>query len=93
MTPEIKKLIIANGAIVCPECNGEGEIDYFCGHETTQYCHWCAGRGIVKSLKRQTQKKDCVICGGKGCAGGCGWKGYREWESFELFPNANDQAQ
>jgi len=85
MTPEIKKLIESTGAVICPKCDGEGDLNSFCGHETTENCYWCAGRGVVKSLKKQTHKKDCVICGGKGCAGGCEWRGYHEWETFELF--------
>lgn len=77
MTAAIKKLIESNKLLICPNCEGEGE---FC----RSICRWCEGQGIVKSLDRQTHKKNCVICGGKGCAGGCEWKGYREWESYEL---------
>jgi hypothetical protein len=85
MTPEIKDLIKHTGNLVCPYCDGGGEVGTFCGHESTETCRMCAGKGIVKSMDKQTHRKDCVICSGKGCAGGCDWRGYQEWDSYELF--------
>jgi len=82
-----------NGAIVCPSCDGEGEVGSFCGHETIESCFWCAGKGMVKSLNRQIHRKNCVICGGEGCAGGCDWKGFREWESYELWNSPANAEQ
>ena len=32
MTPEIKKVIESTGAVICPKCDGEGEVGTFCGH-------------------------------------------------------------
>lgn len=86
MTSAIKKLILSQGLLICPACNGEGEFDYFCGHETTTDCYMCAGNGVVRSLKKQKHRKTCTICNGResGC-GGCKNKGFHEWESYELI--------
>lgn len=86
MTNAIKKLINANGLLICPSCNGDGENDSFCGHYTTEDCYMCKGNGIIKSLNKQKHKKPCAICDGReGGCGGCGNKGFYEWESFELI--------
>lgn len=85
MTRAIKELLESKGIIICPKCDGEGDFSSFCGHETTESCRWCAGKGIVKSLKIQINRKGCIICRGKGCLGGCEWRGYQEWESYELL--------
>lgn len=86
MTPEIKKAIESQGFLICPTCNGEGEYDTFCGHYTTETCSSCRGKGMVRSLKKQKQKKTCVICNGReGGCGGCDYKGFYEWETFELL--------
>lgn len=74
--------------LICPSCEGEGEIGYFCGHETTSHCYDCQGRGIIRSLKKQKHKKDCMICNGrKGGCGGCNFNanGWQEWESYEVL--------
>jgi len=88
MTNAIKKLILSKGFLICPSCNGEGEIGYFCGHESTTNCYYCAGNGIIRSLKKEKQSKKCGIC--EGSDGGCGGcnsnpKGLIEWESYELI--------
>lgn len=85
MTIAIRNLIETCGLLVCPYCEGEGDIQTFCGHESTETCRMCAGRGIIKSLKKQKHKKTCSICGGKGGKGCCDNKGFREWESFEIY--------
>lgn len=84
MTNSIKKIIKAKGLLICPSCNGEGEVGYFCGHETTTNCYMCNGNGVIKSLKKQKHKKTCSICNGRGGLGCCKNKGYHEWESYEL---------
>ena len=84
MTDTIKSFIQSNGLLICPSCDGEGEIGYFCGHESYSTCYHCAGHGIIRSLNKVKQRKDCIICQGKGCLGGCNNRGYQEWESYEL---------
>jgi len=50
MTKEIKELIEKKTKYtVCPSCDGEGEIDYFCGHESWTYCQKCEGTGLILS--------------------------------------------
>lgn len=73
------------GLLLCPECLGEGEVNYFCGHETTTTCHSCAGHGVVKSLNKQTHKKVCIVCQGKKGPGCCNNRGFHAWESYELI--------
>lgn len=34
---------------VCPDCGGEGEITTFCGHDVTEYCRKCKGKGYLKT--------------------------------------------
>jgi hypothetical protein len=88
MTSAIKNLIASSGLLVCPSCNGEGEIGYFCGHESSTNCYLCDGNGIIRSLKKQKQSKKCDICEGEdGGCGGCNSnpKGLIEWESYELL--------
>jgi len=88
MTNAIIKLIESTGALICPTCDGEGEVGYFCGHDSTTTCYNCEGNGVVKSLKKQKHKKKCSICNGRGAksgCGGCGDKGFHEWESYELL--------
>jgi len=87
MTSVIKDFIKSQNLLVCPVCDGEGEISYFCGHETTTNCYHCAGNGMIRSLKKQKQSKKCIICKGRdGGCGGCDFnlKGLIEWESYEL---------
>jgi len=88
MTSAIKKLILSKGFLICPSCDGEGEIGYFCGHESTTNCYYCAGNGIIRSLNKQKQNEKCTICKGRnGGCGGCNFnaKGLIEWESYELI--------
>lgn len=87
MTPAIKKVIKQSGLLICPSCDGDGEIGYFCGHETTRRCYMCEGNGVIRSLEKQKHNKKCDIC--KGRNGGCGGcnshpKGLIEWESYQL---------
>jgi DnaJ-class molecular chaperone len=84
MTATCKKIIESAGFFICPFCKGEGEIGYFCGHESSTNCYMCGGKGVIKSLKKQKNKKTCDICGGRGGLGCCDNKGFHEWESFEL---------
>ncbi len=83
MTETCKKIIESAGFLICPFCEGEGEIGYFCGHESSTNCSMCGGEGVVKSLKKQKNKKICDICSGRGGLGCCDNKGFYEWESFE----------
>jgi len=85
VTPTIKKIIKSNGLLICPSCDGEGEIGHFCGHETTEDCYMCDGQGVVRSLKKQKHRRICLICGGRGGLGCCDHKGFHEWESYKLF--------
>lgn len=85
MTSEIKDFIKSHGMLICPSCDGEGEVGYFCGHETTSMCYDCGGKGIIRSLNKQKHRKECVICKGQGGLGCCKNKGYHEWESYELY--------
>lgn len=88
MTREIKELIKSQGLLICPSCNGEGEFSSFCGHETTESCYDCGGKGIIRSLKKQKHQKDCIICQARiGGCGGCNFhpKGLIEWESYETI--------
>lgn len=85
MTNAIKQLIKSSGALVCPSCDGEGEVGYFCGHETTTTCYRCAGKGVIKSLNKQKHRKTCSICQGRGGKGCCENRGFQEWESYELL--------
>ena len=82
MTPEIRRIVKNAGYLICPSCDGEGEVGYFCGHETTTTCHWCGGKGAVRSLVKQKNREPCRICDGRGGLGCCGHKGYIEWESY-----------
>jgi DnaJ-class molecular chaperone len=85
MTTSIKNILLSRGFLICPSCDGEGEVDYFCGHESSSTCYDCAGHGVILSLKKVKQRKDCTICKGKGGLGCCNHKGYQEWESYELI--------
>lgn len=88
MTKEIRNFIESNGILICPSCEGEGEIGDFCGHESTRKCYFCAGKGIIRSLNTQKQSKKCgICCGREGGCGGCNHhpKGFIEWESYELL--------
>ncbi len=88
MTKTIKIIIEESGFLVCPACDGYGEVGYFCGHEKTTDCYMCNGHGVVRSLKKQRHAKKCNICNGsKGGCGGCNShpKGLIEWESYELY--------
>lgn len=85
MTSAIKSLIEAGGVLICPACDGDGEVGYFCGHDTFTDCHHCDGHGVIRSLNKQKHRKPCVICEGRKCLGGCDNRGYHEWESYELF--------
>lgn len=50
MTDEIKQLIESNTEYrVCERCDGNGEIDVFCGHESWEHCGKCDGTGIIKN--------------------------------------------
>ena len=33
---------------VCPNCEGDGEITTFCGHDVTEWCGICEGKGYIK---------------------------------------------
>lgn len=81
----IEKIVRASGFLFCPDCNGTGENDYFCGHTVTTDCMMCGGHGVIKSLKKQKHRKQCSICSGRGGLGCCDKKGYYEWESYELI--------
>lgn len=49
MTSEIKDLIESETDYkVCPTCDGEGEVSYFCGHYTETICSKCGGTGLIK---------------------------------------------
>ena len=85
MTETIKKLILSQGLLICPICKGDGEVGYFCGHETTVDCYHCDSRGIIRSLNKQKHTKQCIICKGGGGLGCCDNKGFQEWESYELY--------
>jgi hypothetical protein len=85
MTDAIGNILKENGLLICPSCRGEGEIGYFCGHETTTMCYMCAGNGVIRSTKKQKHRKPCSICAGRGGRGCCDNKGFHEWESYELF--------
>jgi hypothetical protein len=85
MTPTIKSIIESAGFLICPYCEGSGEVDDFCGHTITSNCLKCAGEGVVKSLNKQKHRKTCTICSGRGGLGCCNKKGFREWETFELI--------
>jgi len=84
MTDTIKQIVESAGYLICPTCEGEGEVGYFCGHETTVTCKDCDGHGAVRSLARQTHRRTCHICKGRGGPGCCKNRGYQEWESYEL---------
>jgi DnaJ-class molecular chaperone len=85
MNNAIRRIAEASGLLVCPSCNGEGEVDYFCGHESTETCHDCGGQGVIISLNKQKHKETCVICKGGGGPGCCNNRGFQEWESYELI--------
>ena len=36
---------------VCPDCTGDGEITTFCGHDVTEWCRTCDGKGYIKEEK------------------------------------------
>jgi len=82
MTSAIKRLIESTGAIICPRCNEEGEFGY--GY-STEHCYMCNSNGVVKSLKKVKHRKTCKICHGNGGKGCCEYRGYHEWETFELI--------
>jgi hypothetical protein len=88
MTPTIKSIVEKAGFLFCPSCEGSGEVTYFCGHDVTSDCAWCAGHGIIKSLNKQKHRKTCSICSGRGGLGCCDKRGFQEWESYELVNNA-----
>ena len=90
MTSAIQQIVKASGFLFCPNCNGSGEVTYFCGHNVDEDCVWCAGHGIIKSLKKQKHQKKCFICSGRGGIGCCDKKGFHEWESYELFNTINN---
>jgi len=55
MTNEIKELIESQTAYrICERCDGEGEIDAFCGHESWEYCEKCDGAGVIKDEPLQS---------------------------------------
>jgi len=85
MTETIKRIIESIELRICPSCHGEGEIGYFCGHESTTNCYMCDGKGVIKSLKKQKHRRTCSICDGRGGLGCCNKKGFHEWESYELL--------
>lgn len=91
MTEKIKEFIKSHGALVCPSCEGEGELLFFGGRHniySLTECIDCAGNGLVASLKKQKQSKKCNICNGRdGGCGGCNShpKGLIEWETYELL--------
>jgi len=87
MTDTIIQIIKNAGLIVCPGCDGSGEIDTFCGHYSLEVCYMCDGHGVIKSLKKQKHRKTCFICNGNGGIGCCNDKGFHEWESYELYDN------
>lgn len=92
MTDAIKSVIEKAGLLICPFCEGEGEVGYFCGHETTTECRMCGGNGIIRSTKKQKHSKKRNICNGnKGGCGGCNFhpKGLIVWTSYELFIDSN----
>jgi DnaJ-class molecular chaperone len=33
---------------VCPYCGGNGEIVTLCGHDVTEFCHLCGGKGYIR---------------------------------------------
>ena len=37
---------------VCPDCMGDGEITTFCGHDVTEWCQQCEGKGYIKKEKK-----------------------------------------
>lgn len=44
---------------VCKQCDGDGEISTFCGHEVMENCSNCKGKGYLR-MNQQTDKcKDC----------------------------------
>lgn len=90
MTNAIKKIIESIGLMICPSCDGEGEVGYFCGHESIRGCRMCASKGVIKSTKKQKHSKKCDLCDGR--KGGCGYcddhpDGLIEWETYELIEN------
>lgn len=87
MTKAIKDLIASQGLIICPNCQGEGELLSFCGHETTTDCYHCGGNGIIRSLKLIEHHKKCIICNGRigGCGGCNDPDGLIKWQSYELI--------
>lgn len=85
MNKIIQKIVEESGMLICPACEGEGEVDYWCGHDSTTACIMCAGKGVVRSLKKQKHIKVCHICKGRGGPGCCKNKGFHEWESYRLY--------
>lgn len=95
MTRTIRNIVEALGLQICPTCDGEGEIGYFCGHETTTNCYMCDSAGVIRSQTKVKRSKKCDICHGR--KGGCGScnsnpKGLIEWESYELFETRHLEA-
>jgi hypothetical protein len=94
MTNTIESIIKNSGLQVCPSCDGDGCVEYFCGHDTTSSCYMCAGNGVIRSTRKQKHSKKCRICNGrKGGCGGCDGhrEGLIEWESYELY-DANAES-
>jgi DnaJ-class molecular chaperone len=44
---------------VCPDCLGDGKITTFCGHDITEYCQKCSGKGYIKysTVSKHKQRK------------------------------------
>lgn len=54
MTNKIKELIKNNTDFeVCGCCGGEGEVDYFCGHQSWESCRLCNGDGVTKKKSKK----------------------------------------
>jgi DnaJ-class molecular chaperone len=54
MTEEIRELIEKETQYtVCDTCDGVGEIDYFCGHESWTICQACEGTGLILSSNKK----------------------------------------
>jgi DnaJ-class molecular chaperone len=42
---------------VCGQCLGDGEITTFCGHDVTEWCQKCEGKGYLRVLKMSKKSK------------------------------------
>jgi len=58
---EWESIVESAGFLICPYCEGNGKIGYFCGHESSTNCYMCAGGGVVKSLNKQKHRKTCEL--------------------------------